>query len=128
MAGLNHSVLRLATSELGGPDAGVYFVDHGDYAAQVMENLGETIVDENYPNDHTHTAPDLVSDTTCLIAHATTLITSTDSDRLTTSRRPSCWVSSVAPVDWAPRLSTRRARLRIQLWGIVSRTIVQSLL
>lgn len=68
VVGLTNSVLRLATSELGGPSAGVYFVDHGDYAAQVMENLGETIVDEDYPNDHTHTAPDLVSITTCLIA------------------------------------------------------------
>lgn len=66
-ARLTYHSIRLATSELGGPSAGVYFVDHGDYAAQVMENLGETVVDEDYPNDHTHTAPELVSDTLCLV-------------------------------------------------------------
>ncbi|KUI52708.1 Rhamnogalacturonan acetylesterase [Cytospora mali] len=47
----------LATSELGGPSDGVYFVYHGDYAAQVMDNLGETVVNDNYPNDHTHPSP-----------------------------------------------------------------------
>ena len=43
--------------ELGGPAAGVYFVSHGEYAAQAMHNLGPAIVDANYPLDHTHTAP-----------------------------------------------------------------------
>ncbi|TVY84066.1 Rhamnogalacturonan acetylesterase [Lachnellula suecica] len=47
----------LAASELGGPSAGVYFVSHGAYAAQAMKNLGKTVVDANYPLDHTHTAP-----------------------------------------------------------------------
>ncbi|KAF4628170.1 hypothetical protein G7Y89_g9982 [Cudoniella acicularis] len=51
------TVYALATTELGGPDAGVYFVPHGQYAAQAMENLGPVIVDANYPMDHTHTAP-----------------------------------------------------------------------
>ncbi|ORY61276.1 GDSL-like Lipase/Acylhydrolase [Pseudomassariella vexata] len=42
---------------LGGPEAGVYFVPHGEYAAQAMNNLGASVVNANYPNDHTHTAP-----------------------------------------------------------------------
>lgn len=32
-------------------------MDHGQYTAQAMKNLGPTIVDANYPMDHTHTAP-----------------------------------------------------------------------
>lgn len=48
---------RLAVSQLGGPAKGVYFVPHGEYAAQAMKNLGAATVDANYPNDHTHTAP-----------------------------------------------------------------------
>lgn len=48
---------RLAASQLGGPAKGAYFVPHGEYAAQAMQNLGATTVDANYPNDHTHTAP-----------------------------------------------------------------------
>ncbi|TVY44715.1 Rhamnogalacturonan acetylesterase [Lachnellula occidentalis] len=47
----------LAASELGGPSKGVYFVSHGQYAAQAMKNLGKETVDANYPLDHTHTAP-----------------------------------------------------------------------
>ncbi|KUJ21178.1 SGNH hydrolase [Mollisia scopiformis] len=47
----------LSVTELGGPSAGVYFVPHGQYAAQAMKNLGPEIVDANYPMDHTHTAP-----------------------------------------------------------------------
>jgi rhamnogalacturonan acetylesterase len=47
----------LATTELGGPKSGVYFVAHGQYAAQAMRLLGKEVVDENYPMDHTHTAP-----------------------------------------------------------------------
>ncbi|KAF8863737.1 SGNH hydrolase [Acephala macrosclerotiorum] len=47
----------LSATELGGPAAGVYFVPHGQYAAQAMKNLGPAIVDKNYPMDHTHTAP-----------------------------------------------------------------------
>lgn len=35
---------------------GAYFVPHGEYAAQAMQNLGATTVNANYPNDHTHTA------------------------------------------------------------------------
>lgn len=51
----------LAVSELGGPAAGVYFVPHGPYAAQAMQNLGAAVVDANYPLDHTHTGPYLAS-------------------------------------------------------------------
>ncbi len=50
---------RLAVSELGGPSAGIYFVPHGQYTAQAMDNLGPEFVDANYPIDHTHTAPAL---------------------------------------------------------------------
>lgn len=48
---------ELVASQVGGPDAGVYYVPHGAYAAQAMKNMGKDLVDENYPNDHTHTAP-----------------------------------------------------------------------
>ncbi|KAF9695504.1 hypothetical protein EKO04_006457 [Ascochyta lentis] len=47
----------LATLELGGPPSKVFFVQHGSYAAQAQRLLGKTIVDTNYPMDHTHTAP-----------------------------------------------------------------------
>lgn len=42
---------------MGGPSAGVYYVPHGAYAAQAMKNMGADVVNANYPNDHTHTAP-----------------------------------------------------------------------
>jgi rhamnogalacturonan acetylesterase len=48
---------RLATLELGGPSAHVYYVQHGSYAAQAQKLLGPEVVDANYPMDHTHTAP-----------------------------------------------------------------------
>jgi rhamnogalacturonan acetylesterase len=35
----------------------VYFVPHGQYAAQAMKNLGPDVIDANYQMDHTHTAP-----------------------------------------------------------------------
>ncbi|KAK5625455.1 hypothetical protein RRF57_001171 [Xylaria bambusicola] len=47
----------LAASQLGGISAGVYHVAHGEYAAQVMTNLGTRTVNAHYPNDHTHTDP-----------------------------------------------------------------------
>ncbi|KAI1866750.1 uncharacterized protein JN550_007603 [Neoarthrinium moseri] len=40
----------------GGTAKGVYHVPHGYYAAQAMKNLGTTVVNANYPNDHTHTS------------------------------------------------------------------------
>jgi len=51
----------LSATELGGTDAGVYFVPHGQYTAQAMENLGAAVVNANYPVDHTHTSPFLAS-------------------------------------------------------------------
>ena len=42
---------------MGGTAAGVFYVPHGQYAAQAMKALGASVVNENYPNDHTHTAP-----------------------------------------------------------------------
>ncbi|KAG0646783.1 Rhamnogalacturonan acetylesterase [Hyphodiscus hymeniophilus] len=47
----------LTVSELGGPSAGVYFVQHGQYTAQAMFNIGSTFTNANYPIDHTHTSP-----------------------------------------------------------------------
>lgn len=55
---------RLATLELGGPASNVYFVQHGQYAAQAQKLLGTTVVDANYPMDHTHTAP-FLADVVC---------------------------------------------------------------
>jgi rhamnogalacturonan acetylesterase len=47
----------LSVLELGGPAAGVYFLTHGQYAAQAQKLLGSAVVDANYPMDHTHPAP-----------------------------------------------------------------------
>ncbi|KAJ0161537.1 Rhamnogalacturonan acetylesterase [Colletotrichum tanaceti] len=47
----------LAVEQLGGPSKGYYFVPHGEYAAQAMRNLGAATVNDNFPNDHTHTSP-----------------------------------------------------------------------
>ena len=55
---------RLATLDIGGPCANVYFVQHGSYAAQAQRILGPEIVDRNYPMDHTHTAP-FLADVVC---------------------------------------------------------------
>jgi rhamnogalacturonan acetylesterase len=45
---------------MGGPAAGVYFVPHSQYTAQMMYNLGIGI-DKYFPLDHGHTAPYLAS-------------------------------------------------------------------
>lgn len=50
-------IIRYAAQVLGGPSAGVYFVSHGDYTAQLEDNLGATVTDENFPNDHTVSTP-----------------------------------------------------------------------
>ncbi len=50
------TVGRHAAAQLGGTAAGVYYVPHGQYAAQAMKGLGATVVNQNYPNDHTHGA------------------------------------------------------------------------
>lgn len=46
-------LLRYAASVLGGPKEGVYFVSHGHYTAQLEDNLGANVTDENFPIDHT---------------------------------------------------------------------------
>jgi hypothetical protein len=51
---------RLSAQEMGGPAAGVYFVPHSQYTAQMMYNLGIGI-DKYFPLDHGHTAPYLAS-------------------------------------------------------------------
>lgn len=60
-AGLFAWYAWLSVEELGGPGVGVYYLPHGEYAAQAMKNLGKNVVDENYPVDHGHTAPYLAS-------------------------------------------------------------------
>ncbi|KAK3935076.1 GDSL-like Lipase/Acylhydrolase [Diplogelasinospora grovesii] len=42
---------------LGGPEAGIYYVNHGDYAAQAVKLLGPQVAAANYPMDHTHLSP-----------------------------------------------------------------------
>lgn len=54
----------MAVLELGGPNSKVFFVQHGSYAAQAQQLLGKTVVDANYPMDHTHTAP-FLADVVC---------------------------------------------------------------
>ena len=55
-----NSLTRLSAQEMGGPAAGVYFVPHSQYTAQMMYNLGISI-DKYFPLDHGHTAPYLAS-------------------------------------------------------------------
>ena len=42
---------------LGGPSAGIYYVNHGDYCAEALKLMGQEAADANFPMDHTHTAP-----------------------------------------------------------------------
>lgn len=54
----------LASAQLGGPDAGVFFLPHGQYTAQMMQKAGAAVVNAGFPQDHTHTGPamaDMVS-------------------------------------------------------------------
>ncbi|KAK7531877.1 SGNH hydrolase [Phyllosticta citricarpa] len=37
---------------------GAYYVDHGQYVANIFESLGKDEVDAFFPNDHTHTSPE----------------------------------------------------------------------
>jgi len=37
--------------------AGVQYVDHGAYVADIFKTLGSKTVDSYFPNDHTHTSP-----------------------------------------------------------------------
>ena len=47
----------LAAEQLGGSSAGVYFLPHGQYTAQAWEALGRDVVNDGFPQDHTHTGP-----------------------------------------------------------------------
>lgn len=67
---------RLAAEELGGVKTGAYFVPHGAYAAQVMKSLGASVVNANYPNDHTHTSPYLANIMAGAFVHGLTCGTS----------------------------------------------------
>ncbi|KAB5583222.1 GDSL-like Lipase/Acylhydrolase [Coniochaeta sp. 2T2.1] len=46
-----------ATSLLGGPARGVYYIPHGAYAAQAVELLGRESAVQGYPMDNTHLSP-----------------------------------------------------------------------
>jgi rhamnogalacturonan acetylesterase len=47
--------------QLGGPEAGAYFVDHSSYAAHAEYLLGADFINPLYPMDNTHTAPVLAA-------------------------------------------------------------------
>ncbi|KAJ0118559.1 hypothetical protein J7T55_012811 [Diaporthe amygdali] len=42
---------------LGGPEQGVYYVNHGDYGAQALKLMGKETANANFPMDNTHTSP-----------------------------------------------------------------------
>ena len=44
-------------AELAAQTAGVSYVDHGAYVADIYKTQGATVVDAYFPNDHTHTSP-----------------------------------------------------------------------
>ena len=46
-----------AAQQAGGPSKGVYYVNHHDYGTQALQLMGKAVAEENYPMDHTHTAP-----------------------------------------------------------------------
>jgi rhamnogalacturonan acetylesterase len=46
----------VAYAELAAETAGVAYVDHGAYVANIFESLGADIVDGYFPLDHTHTS------------------------------------------------------------------------
>lgn len=50
---------RYIAESLGGPDAGIYFVDHSAYSAQALRLIGSETTNTGFPlpNDGTHTAP-----------------------------------------------------------------------
>lgn len=43
-------------AELAAKTAGVEYVDHGAYVADIYDELGKNTVDSYYPHDHTHTS------------------------------------------------------------------------
>lgn len=44
-------------AQLAAETAGVAYVDHGAYVANIFESLGADVVDAYFPLDHTHTSP-----------------------------------------------------------------------
>ncbi|KAJ5549475.1 CAZyme family CE12 [Penicillium frequentans] len=44
-------------AELAAETAGVAYVDHGAYVANIFDSLGDDVVNGYYPLDHTHTSP-----------------------------------------------------------------------
>lgn len=44
-------------AKLAAQVAGVSYVDHGAYVADIFESLGANVVDAYFPLDHTHTSP-----------------------------------------------------------------------
>ncbi|GAQ04037.1 rhamnogalacturonan acetylesterase [Aspergillus lentulus] len=46
----------VALAKLAAQTAGVDYVDHGAYVADMYKSLGMTTVDSYFPNDHTHTS------------------------------------------------------------------------
>ncbi|KAH8883503.1 GDSL-like Lipase/Acylhydrolase [Thozetella sp. PMI_491] len=44
-------------SSLGGPEKGIYYANHFDYAAQVIKNVGVDVTNANFPMDQTHLSP-----------------------------------------------------------------------
>lgn len=45
-------------AQLAAETAGVAYVDHGAYVANIFESLGANVVDAYFPLDHTHTSPE----------------------------------------------------------------------
>lgn len=43
-------------AELAAETAGVAYVDHGAYVANIFDSLGDDVVNGYYPLDHTHTS------------------------------------------------------------------------
>lgn len=89
----------------GGPAAGVYFVSHGEYTAQLEKNLGETVVDENFPNDHTVSFSSFYCLCVLYVPRAANKSTNSTPPHTwpTWSQGLSSWDSSAARAPWAPR-------------------------
>ena len=44
-------------AKLAAEKAGVHYIDHGAYVADIYKTKGKDVVNSWYPNDHTHTSP-----------------------------------------------------------------------
>jgi rhamnogalacturonan acetylesterase len=45
---------KSAAQQIG---SGAFFVDHGQYTANIFKTMGKAKVDKLFPSDHTHTSP-----------------------------------------------------------------------